>query len=124
MSNNNKRRYYEGIFLHLVSEKNVLRIVFHGGTNKQKGRGIRIEYHFEKFNCGGILTGDSGQFHHMATTQQAEQDCEWVIEAPQGKHIQLNVHFSHWNLFKCDPGDTDLDIYSNDTSTEGQLLLR
>uniref|UniRef100_A0A0A1WR72 Cubilin n=1 Tax=Zeugodacus cucurbitae TaxID=28588 RepID=A0A0A1WR72_ZEUCU len=123
LSNNNKRRYYEGTFLHLVSEKNVMRIVFHGGTNKQKGRGIRVEYHFERLNCGGILTGDSGQFHHIANTQHMEEDCEWVIEAPPGKHIQLSAHFSHWNLFKCDPGDADIDIYSNDTSTKGQLLM-
>ncbi|XP_050336908.1 cubilin homolog [Bactrocera neohumeralis] len=123
LSNNNKRRYYEGTFLHLVSEKNVLRIVFHGGSNQQKGRGIRIEYYFEKINCGGILTEDSGRIQHLSMAHPAAQDCEWVIEVPQGKHIQLNVHFQHWNIFKCDAGDTDVEIYANDTSTEGQLLM-
>ncbi|XP_053955149.1 cubilin homolog [Anastrepha ludens] len=118
LSKNNKRRYYEATFLHLVSEKNVMDVVFHGGTNKQNGRGIRVEYHFEEIKCGGVLTEEKGNFSHAAVT---EQNCEWVIEAPKGRHIQLELRL--WSIVERNSGDVVVDIYTNDTSAEGKLLM-
>lgn len=101
-----------------------MRVVFHGGTNPQKGRGIRVEYHFQEMKCGGVLTGESGHFSHEAVTGPTEENCEWIIEASKGKHIQLNLHFWRWNIVKCSQEDVDVDVYSNDTSEGGQLLMR
>ncbi|XP_017464514.1 PREDICTED: cubilin homolog [Rhagoletis zephyria] len=118
-----RQRYYEGTYLHLVSEKNVMRVTFHGGTNQQKARGIRVEYYFQEMKCGGVLTGESGHFSHEGVAGPSEENCEWIIEASKGKNIQLNLHLWRWNIIKCSQEDVDVDVYSNDTSTGSQLLL-
>ncbi|XP_067648024.1 cubilin homolog [Eurosta solidaginis] len=122
LSKNDKLRYNDGTFLHLISEKNFIQVVFHGGSNNEAARGIRVEYEFQEMKCGGILTGESGQFSHDAMTGPSEENCEWVIEVPRGKHIQLDLSFLRLLFFKCISNEMDISIYSNNTPTEGQLL--
>lgn len=125
LAKNVKRRYYEGAFLHLISERNLLSIVFHGGSNKQKGRGIRVDYHFEIIKCGGVFTEESGFFPLHSATGETAENCEWVIEAPKGKHIQMRLQIYYLSIPPpCSPGEMDIAIYSNDTFSDGQLLMR
>ncbi|KAH8405045.1 hypothetical protein KR222_005560 [Zaprionus bogoriensis] len=101
-------------YLDLISENNHLRMVFHGVSNTQNGRGLRAEYTFKEIYCGGVLTEPSKQIQ-MAIRRGL---CQWVIEVPGPKILNIRI------LILYPLAGTHLTVYDNSTSgVEGRLLV-
>lgn len=98
--------------MHLRSHSNEMIVVFHASTNKEKARGLRLEYSFESKGCGGIFSGDSGVIFRTIL-----QFCTLTFDSDEGKHLKLKLRFSGFK-------DEDrLLIYAN-TTNNGDVLLR
>ncbi|KAL7734838.1 hypothetical protein ACLKA6_011119 [Drosophila palustris] len=86
-----------------VSKNNNLRLIFHGASNSQRARGLRLEYKFIQSSCGGVLTDPicGGNFTARYGTIKSpnwpanygsSENCTWIIKAPLGERIELIVH--------------------------------
>lgn len=96
--------------LELVSENNQIRLVFHGANNPQNGRGMSVKFNFHlRAQCGGVSTTSTG-----SVTSIFHGVCQWVIETPGRKHIQIYVRTV---------GAAHVMIYDNSTGTQARLLL-
>ncbi|XP_017095248.2 cubilin homolog [Drosophila bipectinata] len=90
--------------LHMVSQSNVLSLVFHGSHN---GRGLRLEYRDIRSSvCGGTITKPMG--HHMMGLRRY---CQYIYETPGRKKLALTTLV----------GEVYSYVYDNST-TPGTLL--
>lgn len=71
----------------LISHRNRMTIVFHGGMNRELGRGFKVNITFESLNCGGILTAISNETTIDRVVDPPEE-CEWILE---DEHFRLNL---------------------------------
>ncbi|KAL9905968.1 cubilin 2 isoform 1-T1 [Glossina fuscipes fuscipes] len=100
-----KRRYFKGSPMRLVSAINQMTIVFYAGNNTRRARGFHVEYSFDTLPCGGVYTDNETRFDSTVTerTLSTNEDsegfvkiksvCEWIVEAPVGRHIELYLHY-------------------------------
>lgn len=95
------------------SERNVMTIIFHATTNKEKSRGLRIEYSFENGGCGGVYAENKGSIEK--TVDGVE--CIVIFEAPEGKHIKLDLEYTVFG------NRGEFLIYANRTKG-AELLLK
>uniref|UniRef100_A0A1I8NU73 CUB domain-containing protein n=1 Tax=Stomoxys calcitrans TaxID=35570 RepID=A0A1I8NU73_STOCA len=91
LSDTNKRRFYKGAPMELLSEYNKMTIAFHAGTNPHKARGLRLQYAFEENNCGGVFTDNEGSFEKGFDV--FPKTCTYIFEAPPGKNVELSLNF-------------------------------
>lgn len=113
LSPSNKRRFYNGAPMTIISEYNKMIIVFHATTNPEKARGFRVKYSFEKLIHGGVYIKDKGYL-----TKSDNEDCKYIIEAPQGKYIRFLADV------KVFQGEDNALIYGNGTDGTSYLLKK
>uniref|UniRef100_A0A1A9WD06 Cubilin n=1 Tax=Glossina brevipalpis TaxID=37001 RepID=A0A1A9WD06_9MUSC len=105
LSSTLRKRYYKGSPMRLVSANNRMKIVFYATKNTRRARGFHVEYSFDTLPCGGVYTDNETSFDVTVQERNViindDNDgfvkgklvCEWIVEAPVGRHIQLYLNY-------------------------------
>ncbi|XP_017863563.1 PREDICTED: cubilin homolog [Drosophila arizonae] len=105
-----KQRFVKNLTnLLIVSENNQARLVFHGASNPQRARGLRMLYSFIPTECGGVM------IREVPGTYRGGDYCQWIIEEPGQKHLRIVLR-SYLSQI------VNVHIYDNSTGSEGRLL--
>lgn len=118
LSDTSVQRYLKALPMLLISQRNYMKIVFHGGLNQEARRGFQVDISFENLNCGGILTEVSNETTVDKIVDPPEK-CEWILE---GKQYRLNLFYVPKSAEK-DKSLPSLLIYGSTSIDDPNRLL-